>query len=271
MNKSLLGNRIWKGNKKEKMRIIISPAKKMKIDTDTLLFEEIPFFVKESEVLLDRLGKLSYEEAKNLWHCNDKIASYHYERLKGLNLYQNLTPAILSYEGIQYQYMAPSVFQTEELQYIKEHLRIISGFYGFLKPFDGVVPYRLEMQAKIKVKKANSLYEFWNKRMAKQLFLESKLILNLASVEYSKCITRYLNKNIRLITCVFGEKINDKVVEKGTYAKMARGEMVRFMAENKIDKIEDIKGFNRMGYTFADDFSDETTYVFLKSVNKMIN
>lgn len=249
---------------KSKMRIIISPAKKMKIDTDTLPYDEVPLFVKESEVLLECLGQLNYEKAKQLWQCNDKIASYHYERLKQMNLYDNLTPAILSYEGIQYQYMAPSIFQNEELLYIKKHLRIISGFYGLLRPFDGVVPYRLEMQAKLPVKEAKTLYDFWNTRLAKQLFTESDLILNLASVEYSKCITRNMDKNVRLITCVFGERINEKVIEKGTYAKMARGEMVRFMAENKIEKIEEIKHFNRLDYLFADDLSNESTYVFLR-------
>lgn len=246
------------------MRIIISPAKKMKINTDILPFEDIPFFIEETKVLLKTLKTLSYKEAKNLWKCNDKIASYHYDRFKDLNLYHNLTPAILSYEGIQYQYMSPSVFHTEEMEYIKEHLRILSGFYGLLKPFDGVVPYRLEMQAKLLVEDKKSLYDYWNQLLARQLFAESKQIVNLASVEYSKCITKYKKENVHMVTCIFGELINNKVVEKGTYAKMARGEMVRFMAEEKIKDIEKIKRFDRLGYSFADELSDEKTYIFLR-------
>ncbi len=246
------------------MKIIISPAKRMKIDTDTLSFEELPFFIKEAKVLSEHLERLSYEEARRLWNCNDEIAAFHYRRLRGLDLYHNLTPAILSYEGIQYQYMAPSVFQVNEMEYIREHLRILSGFYGLLKPFDGVVPYRLEMQAKLPVKEANTLYDYWNTKLAAQLFSESRLILNLASVEYSKCISRYLEKDIHFVTCIFGERIKDKVVEKGTHAKMARGEMVRFMAEREIEKIEEIKQFNRLNFTYAKDLSDENTYVFLK-------
>lgn len=252
------------------MRIIISPAKKMKIDTDTLPFEDIPFFINHTQELLNRLKELSYSEAKKLWQCNDNIASYNYERLKDLDIHSNLTPAILSYEGIQYQYMSPSVFHSEEMEYINKHLRILSGFYGLLKPFDGVVPYRLEMQAKLQVRDTRSLYEFWNKLLAEQLFSESKLIVNLASVEYSKCIIPFINKDIHLITCVFGEIVNGKVVEKATYAKMARGEMVRFMAENKIDTIEQLKEFNRLGFTFADDLSDVETYVFLRSDTTII-
>ncbi len=246
------------------MRIIISPAKKMKINTDILPFEDVPFFIEETKVIRKALKALSYEEAKNLWNCNDNIASYHFDRLKDLDLYHNLTPAILSYEGIQYQYMSPAVFLTKEMEYIKEHLRILSGFYGLLKPFDGVIPYRLEMQAKLSIEDKKSLYDYWNQLLAKQLFTESKQIVNLASVEYSKCITKYRKEDVHIVTCIFGEWINNKVVEKGTYAKMARGEMVRFMAENKIKDVKQIKRFDRLGYLFADDLSDEKTYVFLR-------
>lgn len=251
------------------MRIIISPAKKMRIDTDTLVFEALPQFMKDTEHLSKLLKKLSYEEARELWKCNDKIATYNYQLLKKTDLYSNLTPALLAYEGIQYQYMAPVVFQTKELEYVKEHLRILSGFYGVLKPFDGVIPYRLEMQAKLKGKGFHSLYEFWKDRLAVQLAAETDLIINLASVEYSKCITRYLRDEVRLITCVFGELINKKLTEKGTIAKMARGEMVRYMAECQVKKPEEIRGFNRLNFSYTEELSDENTYVFLRKIEKL--
>jgi len=133
-----------------------------------------------------------------------------------------------------------------------------------LRPFDGVVPYRLEMQAKLGVDGLNSLYEFWNKRLAYELFSQTNCIINLASKEYSKCISKYLGKEMRFITCVFGEMIGEKVVEKGTLVKMARGEMVRFMAEKQIVDVVDIKSFNRLNYAFADHLSNEGTYIFLK-------
>lgn len=142
------------------MRIIISPAKKMRIDTDTLDYNQLPHFIKDTEILMEYLKGLSYEDLRAIWKCNDKIATLNYERIQNMDLYCNLTPAILSFEGIQYQYMAPVVFQTDEYQYIEEHLRILSGFYGMLRPFDGVVPYRLEMQANLKGDKLNSLYDF---------------------------------------------------------------------------------------------------------------
>ncbi len=246
------------------MRIIISPAKRMKTDTDTFDCYQPPQFIKETEILLAYLKELSYEEVKAIWKCNDKIAGLNYERLRRMDLCRNLTPAILSYEGIQYQYMAPGVFRTEEFTYLETHLRILSGFYGILRPFDGVVPYRLEMQAKLHGNNLNSLYAFWNGKLAKQLFSESQCIINLASKEYGQCISNYLDGNIRFITCVFGEMVGKKVVEKGTQVKMARGEMVRFMAEKQIKRIEEIKRFNRLNYIFADKLSNDNTYVFIK-------
>jgi len=150
------------------------------------------------------------------------------------------------------------------LEYIEKHLRILSGFYGILRPFDAIVPYRLEMGSKLKNHHVKTLYEFWGSKLADKLFSESDCIVNLASEEYSKTISRYLQDDIKFITCVFGEKIEEKVVEKGTLAKMARGEMVRFMAENKIEDVEDIKKFNYLNYAYAEDLSDENTYIFLK-------
>lgn len=246
------------------MRIIISPAKKMKIDNDDLYNRHMPVFIYKAQKLLDYLKGLSYGELKSLWKCSDSIAERNYSRIKNMDLYNNLTPAILSFEGIQYQYMAPGVFEYSELDYIDEHLRILSGFYGVLRPFDGVTPYRLEMQAKPINWKYKSLYEFWNHDIAKNLFSESNCIVNLASKEYSKCVYKYLNKDIKFISCVFGEIINGKVVEKGTLVKMARGEMVRFMAENKIVNVEDVKEFDRLGYVYRDELSTDNNYVFVK-------
>lgn len=246
------------------MRIIISPAKKMKTDADFLDWRQMPQFISESETLLVLLQKLNYEEAKALWKCNDAIATLNVERIRNMNETRDLTPAIFSYEGIQYQYMAPGVMQMEELEYLQQHLRILSGFYGMVRPLDGVVPYRLEMQARLNGPGFGSLYEFWNSKLADQLFSESDCILNLASKEYSKCVSRYIGANVRMVSCVFGQEIGGKVVEKGTLIKMARGEMVRFMAERKITCIEDIKGFDGFDFCFADELSDESTYVFIK-------
>lgn len=131
-----------------------------------------------------------------------------------MDLCQGLTPAVISYEGIQYQYMAPSVMEQRHHDYIQKNLRILSGFYGVLKPFDGVVPY--------------------------------------------------LKTEDMFVTCVFGELKEGKVIQKGTMAKMARGEMVKFLAERDAQGPEDAKKFDRLGYCFREELSSENEYVFLK-------
>ncbi len=223
------------------MRIIISPAKKMNVREDILNYRNLPVFLEETDRIMDWMKSLSLEEAKALWGCNEKLAKQNFERFAKMELRRRLTPAILSYEGIQYQYMAPAVFENQMLAYVQEHLRILSGFYGVLKPLDGVTPYRLEMQAKAKVDGAGDLYDFWGDRLYREVLDDSHIIINLASKEYSKCIEKYLLPKDRFITCIFGELSNGKVVQKGTYAKMARGEMVRFMAENNISEPEEMK------------------------------
>lgn len=246
------------------MRIIISPAKKMAADTDSLAWRDFPQFLSQTEQLLQSLRSMDYSALKKLWKCNDQIAELNVRRLEHMDLRLQLTPAVLSYKGIQYQYMAPGVFTTQEYDYVQEHLRILSGFYGLLRPFDGVTPYRLEMQAKLSVAEAGDLYAFWGDTLARQLFAETTCILNLASKEYSLCISKYLRPEVRFITCVFGELKDNKVLEKGTMCKIARGEMVRYMAEHQILEPEEIKSFHRLDYRYAPERSDETTYVFIR-------
>lgn len=161
--------------------------------------------------------------------------------------------------------MAPQVFEYDYFAYIEERLRILSGFYGILKPFDGVVPYRLEMQAKLKTAFCHNLYDYWQDDIYRDLTRNDTTILNLASAEYSKTVEKYLTADVNYITCKFGELIGGKVIEKGVYVKMARGEMVRFMAEKAVEDLDEIKEFNRLGFVYRDELSDEKTFVFVKS------
>lgn len=246
------------------MRIIISPAKKMNVDTDSFPYRDLPEFLTSTEELCREMQSMSYEELKKLWKCNDQIAQLNVRRLGDMDLRKGLTPAVLAYEGIQYQYMAPGVFTDGAYAYIQEHLRILSGFYGVLKPFDGVTPYRLEMQAKLPVAGAKDVYAFWGDCLAKSLFAQTDCIVNLASKEYSVCISRYLPDSVRFVSCIFGEKKADKIVEKATLCKMARGEMVRYMAEHQVKKPEELQGFDRMHFAFSPERSDESTYVFVR-------
>ena len=247
------------------MKIILSPAKKMKMEQEAETLTT-PVFMENTKELMCWMQKLTYEKVKKLWACNDKIAELNYERFQNMDLTRNLTPAILSYEGVAYQYMAPSVFEDGEFDYVQENLRILSAFYGVVKPLDGVTPYRLEMQAKAKVNGTKDLYEYWGDKIYREVSDEDRVIINLASKEYSKCIEKYLSPKDTYITITFCELSGEKLVTKGTYAKMARGEMVRFMAENDIENPDDIKKFDRLGYIFRSDLSSDSKYVFERKI-----
>jgi len=247
------------------MRIIIAPAKRMVVDTDSFAMDSLPQFLEQTERLKAALQSMSPQDLQALWKCNDAIAKLNIERLAQMDLRRNLTPAIFSYEGIQYRYMAPGVMETAHLDYLREHLRILSGFYGLLRPFDGVTPYRLEMQAKLEVDSCRDLYQFWGDRLAHQLASETDVVLNLASKEYSKAVETHLPKTMQFITCVFGESKDGKVIEKGTKCKMARGQMVRWLAENQIKSPEDLLAFDHLGYQFCRSTSvgNHTAYLWM--------
>ncbi len=248
------------------MKIILSPAKKMNVDIDNIAPVGLPECIDKTTEILSWLKDRSKEELKTIWKCNDKIVEQNVNRLENMNLYQMLTPAILSYEGIAFQYMSPSVFEDRQFEYVQNHLRILSAFYGVLKPMDGVTPYRLEMQAKVGIGDAPNLYEYWGDLLYRSVIDNSRIIINLASKEYSKCIEKYLTPLDKYITITFCELSGDKLVTKGTYAKMARGEIVRFMAENSIENPEDIKNFDRLGYVFRSDLSSDSKYVFERKI-----
>lgn len=250
------------------MRIIISPAKKMLADTDSLDIFGLPDFLEQTEQILSVLRSMNSRQLQTLWKCNDKIAAENIERIRAMDLRRSLTPAILSYDGIQYQYMAPAVFEDRQFDFLQQHLRILSGFYGILRPFDGVVPYRLEMQAKLSVCSSRDLYGFWGDRLAHHLAAEADWLLNLASKEYSRAVLPHLPPSIPVVTCTFGEEQNGKVVEKGTLCKMARGRMVRWIAEHHITAPESLCQFQEGGYRFSPQHSNPQHFVFLKGGNE---
>ena len=163
------------------MSFIISPAKTMNVDTDTFAPQALPRFLEQAEELKNYLQSLDYAAGKALWNCSDTLAEANFERLQKMDLHRSLTPALFAYEGIQYQYMAPGVFTEEELDYVQEHLRILSGLYGLLRPLDGVTPYRLEMQAKPVGFRCKTLYEFWGSQLADALAGETDCVVDLAS------------------------------------------------------------------------------------------
>lgn len=206
---------------------------------------------------------MSFPALKKLLACNDTLAQGAYENFQTMELVRGDTPALLAYEGIQYQYMAPGLFTEDQLEYVANHLRILSGFYGVLRPFDGVSPYRLEMQAKLQTVLGKNLYDFWGDSLGELLLQEDSVFVNLASEEYAKAVRLLLRKQAQFVTCIFAEEPEPgKLVEKGVYVKMARGEMVRFAAEIGAQSPEELCRFDRLGYCFDPGLSRKDTYVF---------
>ena len=137
----------------------------MKMIDDINIECTTPLFLSKTSKLLNHIKSLDYSELKSCLKCSDTIAQSTFDQFQNMRLDKNTTPAILSYSGIQYQYMAPHVFTDDQMKYIQDHLYILSGFYGLLKPLDAITPYRLEMQTKCPF----SLYDFWKDDLAKQM------------------------------------------------------------------------------------------------------
>ena len=245
------------------MKMIIAPAKKMVVDPDTFACDGLPQYLDDTRRILARLRQLNYAQAKALWHCSDRLAQTNYDWLQKLDLTHQLTPALLAFSGIQYQYMAPDLFTAPALDYVRANLRILSGFYGILRPFDGVVPYRLEMQSKLAVTGSQSLYDFWADRLYQALTPTPEPIINLASQEYAKAIIPYLAPHQPLVTVIFGSLVGDQLKTKATLAKMARGEMVRFLAEHQAQTTDAIAQFDHPDWQYSAERSTAEKRVFI--------
>ncbi|WP_139651752.1 YaaA family protein [Raoultibacter phocaeensis] len=266
------------------MKILVSPAKKMNNADDVFAWRDLPRFVDRAEELMRAVKTLTYDEAKELWRTSDALTELNFERFRTMDvrgLEGGLSPAVFSYEGIQYQHMAPAVMEQSQLEYLQEHLRILSGFYGMLRPFDGVVPYRLEMQANLSVGGARDLYAYWGDDLANAVAEDEGEILNLASVEYAKAVLPHLNARERgqgktqarqpscglggglhVVTCLFGRIEQGRLKQRATAAKAARGSMVRWCAERRIERAGDVRAFDVANYRYREDLSEEHTYVF---------
>ena len=240
------------------MKIIISPAKTFKIRK--LKKENIDcLFENKKNALVSIMKEKSIEELKSVWKCSDKIAEESYK------LYENfdLAPkgcAILSFDGIQYQYMDLDSLDEKQLGYLEEHLRILSGLYGILRPLDEISKYRLDFEDKL-----INLYEFWEDEIRNHF--KGEEIIDLASKEYGQNIYKYLDK--KLVKINFKEEVlvdgKIKLKTKATPSKILRGRMVNYMARNNVEDIEQLKKFSCDGYNYSEGYSDINKLVFVKT------
>ncbi len=239
------------------MKLIISPAKTLDFETPAHTKQKSePLFAKETKALITNLKKLKTKDIKNLMDLSDKLAVLNFQRFQDFGK-QPKKQAILAYRGDVYTGLATDDFTDTDFKFAQEHLRIITGLYGLLRPLDLIEPYRLEMGTKLKTAKARDLYQFWGDKLTKEL--GDELIINLASNEYSNAV-----KPKDMITVNFYETKNGKPRMIGLLAKKARGMMARYIIKNKITTPEKIKKFDYVGYEFDKKTSNENTYNFVR-------
>jgi cytoplasmic iron level regulating protein YaaA (DUF328/UPF0246 family) len=252
------------------MKIIISPAKSLDFDTPAKVKEYTqPSFLEQSEKLNKKLKTLSRKKLSELMKISDDLASLNYDRNQNWNVPfepENAKQAIYSFTGEVFRGIDVMSLEDDKVAVLQDKLRILSGLYGLLKPLDLIQPYRLEMGTKLKVGRKDNLYQFWGDTLAKTLNDELKddeLLINLASTEYFKAIPKKVLK-VPMITPVFKDFKNGKYKTIMTFAKKARGLMVRYIVNNNVETLEELKGFNSEGYGFSEEMSSEYDLVFTR-------
>lgn len=213
------------------MKIIISPAKTVSKKIESLNNKE-SFHKKTYEIL---------------------------ERVPQVRLSNELFKAFYMYDGLCFKNINREDLDLGDLEYIDNHLFILSALYGAVRPFDLISPYRLDFLMKTEI---GNLYKFWQDEIAKKVLEDEDLIVNLASDEFSKTIKKYI-KDEKILNIEFFENVDGNLKKHSTISKKARGKMLYFMAKNKIEKIEDLKKFDLGGYSFSEEKSTDKKYVFI--------
>ena len=252
------------------MKIIISPAKSLDFEskTTTSLYTQ-PIFLEQSEKLNKKLRSISRKKLGDLMSISPALADLNYHR--NLNwqppfTLENAKQAVYAFTGEVYRGLDVTTLPEEKLPLLQERLRILSGLYGILKPLDLIQPYRLEMGTRLKVGRRDNLYKFWDTDLANALnaeMNENDLLINLASAEYFKALPVKALK-ARMITPVFKDLKNGEYKTIMTFAKKARGLMVRYIIDNNVDTLDELKGFDTEGYGFSEAMSKDTELVFTR-------
>ena len=231
------------------MKAIISPAKKMRVLPGFADLTE-PFFIKRAEEMAEYLKSLEPHEIESLMKVSPKLATetfiYYDEFLSS----ENSSPAVLSYDGIQYRHIHVDEMNDIQKEYLSGTLRIISGLYGVLRPFDSVRRYRLEMGTKLEYRGFNNLYDYWGESIADEVMRDDDILINLASNEYSKAVIPHLKEGKKLVNITFRENVKGRMKTVAVHAKVLRGEMITFMCKNRVESIDELKDFVNDGFVF---------------------
>lgn len=247
------------------MKVVISPVTRI-CPAPGLLSEHISplLFAEKTKQLYDYLSHLELPQLKQVLRCSDKLTKETAELYRRTPLDQNLTPAILAFHSMQFTCMSPDVFDRGWYEHMQRNVRIISPLYGLLRPFDGIVDHRLEIRAKIDLDGAHTLYDFWGDLPSRSLFEDGdRVVLDLTTPSYSWLIRKHMPADTQWIHCRFGVPQGHRILETGVRAKMARGALVRSIAQGQIEDPDDLKTFQEYGYRFSEELSQENQYVFV--------
>jgi len=255
------------------MLIIISPAKILNLKPQSIISDfTIPEFLKKSEALIHYMRELSIDDLADLYGTNMAIAKTNYSRFYNWQLpftIENSKQAILMFNGEVYNGLDAKTLSLDDFTYLQNHLRILSGLYGVIRPLDLIQPYRLEIGSKFEPLEYNSLYEYWGNTITLKLNEilkqnnKSQILVNLASGEYFKSVNKKLLK-AKVIDVEFYELQVDKLKTIVVYTKKARGLMARYIIQNKIEDPELLKNFNVERYWFNPELSTSDKFVFVR-------
>jgi cytoplasmic iron level regulating protein YaaA (DUF328/UPF0246 family) len=255
------------------MIVVLNSSKTLDVESGpTPPIRTLPEYLDDAALLVGRLRKFSVAELGHLMGVSEKLARLNAARYKSWHTPftpSNARPAILAYSGDVYAGMATDAYGNADFRFAQDHVRILAGLYGILKPLDLIQPYRLEMGTRFSTPRGDNLYDFWGERLTESLqraLRESKsgVLLNLASVEYLKAVdTDRLEADV--ITPLFKQERNGKLKTIAVYTKKARGMMCDYLIRNRITNPQKVKTFDRDGYRFDPQGSSKSEWLFRRS------
>ncbi len=250
------------------MLLILSSAKTLVFDNAFLVPEKTqPIYQEDTNFLVNSLQNFSSEQLGKLLGVSESLANLNYQRFQLFNTSQK-PAAILAYRGDVFKQLELNSYKDNDYLFAQNHLRIISGLYGLLRPLDGISPYRLEMSTRLKTEKADNLYQFWTEEITQQLNKElekhdNQILINLASNEYSRIIDSK-QFDYPILKVSFKEMRNGQLKTIGIMAKKSRGLMTNWIIQNKIDEPLQLKHYSGLGYHYNESLSNEQEMFFIK-------
>lgn len=250
------------------MLLILSSAKTLVFDDAFTIPETTqPVFEEEGDFLVNLLKRFSEKDLGKLLKISESLANLNYQRFQSF-YNSKKQAAILAYRGDVFKQLQLNKFNNNDYLFAQNHVRIISGLYGILRPFDQISPYRLEMNTRLKTEKDDNLYQFWGEKVTEKLNHElekhnNKVLLNLASDEYSRII-KTDQFNYPIFKVAFKEMRNGKLKTIGIMAKKNRGLMTNWIIQNRIDDLSKLKDYDGLGYHYDASLSNEHEIVFIK-------